>query len=296
MKSSAIIYFAISAIAFLALACTSNQSRSKEPLRHVIDYNDIEREYFVWLPKDFVIDQTYWALVAVHGGGSNGRTFWLASDLRYMADKMCLKAIIISPSFLKNDPNAQRFPVLGEGAFLKRMIEDAKEKYHLQPKILLAGYSRGAQFAHRFALGNPANVQACAPLSAGSWTTPDGRFLMFSLGEVNDPKSFLSLPTNSEGLPTSQKSLFDPRVANVAGRPAVQGAKEIPFLIMCGSMDERFEIAREFARSLKQLGYTVNTAWPRTMHGGRNKDEYRADFEKYSQVTIEFFLRVTKSN
>ena len=118
---------------------------------------------------------------------------------------------------------------------------------------------------------------------------------MFSLGEVKDPKSYLASPQNGEGLRASQKSLFDPRVAKVAGQPASSGAKAIPFLVMCGTLDERFEIAKEFASSLKRLGYTVNTAWPRTMHGGRKKDEYRAEFEKYSQVTVEFFLRVTES-
>jgi poly(3-hydroxybutyrate) depolymerase len=295
LKIVAVGYFGISAIASTSQTNTQNLRQSEEPIRNVFYYRGNEREYFVWLPQDFDVDHTYWALVAAHGGGSNGRNFWLTRDLRTASDKNGLKAIVISPSFLKEDPNSQRFPVLGEGAFLERMIEDVSAKYRLHPKILLTGYSRGAQFTHRFALWNPDYVQACAPLSAGSWTTPQGRFLMYSLGEVKDPKSYLAVPKNGENLPAALKSLFDPRVATVAGQPASSGAKRIPFLVMCGTMDERFEMAQEFAHSLKRLGYTVKTVWPKTMHGGRKKDEYRVEFEKYSQVTVEFFLRVTES-
>ena len=290
----ALFYLGISFIFLSAQTDTQTRSQPEEPIRYSFDYKGIEREYFVWLPKAFDVNQIYWGLVTVHGGGGNGQTFWLARDIRRVSDEMGLQAIIISPSFLKDDPNAQRFPILGEGAFLKHILDEIHSKYQLKSKILLTGYSRGAQFTHRFALWNPAIVQACTPLSAGSWTTPDGRLLMFSFGEVKNSESFLASPKNSEGLPGSQKSLFEYRVAKIAGRPASSGAKSIPFLVMCGILDERFEMAKKFARTLDSLGYTTKTAWPRTPHGGRKKDEYRAEFEKYSQVVVEFFLQVTK--
>ena len=290
----ALFYLGIWVIFLSAQTDTQTRSHPKEPIRYFLDYKGIEREYFVWLPKDFDLNQIYWGLVTVHGGGSNGQTFWLTKDMRRVADEMGLQAIIISPSFLKDDPNAQRFPILGEGAFLKHILDEIHSKYQLQPKILLTGYSRGAQFTHRFALWNPAIVQACAPLSAGSWTTPDGRLLLFSFGEVKNSESFLAAPKNGADLPESQKSLFEYRVAKVAGRPASFGAKNVPFLIMCGIMDERFKMAKEFARSLDSLGYTTKTAWPRTPHGGHKKDEFHAEFEKYSHVAVEFFLEVTR--
>jgi poly(3-hydroxybutyrate) depolymerase len=296
LKIFAIGYFGISVISVSAQTNTNTQtvSQHEEPVRYSFYYNGTEREYFVWLPKDFDADRIYWGLVTVHGGGSDGRTFWLTEQMRRAADEIGLHAIVISPSFLKDDPNAQRFPILGEGAFLEHILEDIHSMYQLKSKILLTGYSRGAQFTHRFALWNPTLVQACAPLSAGSWTTPDGRFLMFSLAEVENPESYLASPQNSEGLASSQKSLFDSRVAKVAGRPASSGAKSVPFLVMCGTIDERFDIAQKFASSLQRLGYITNTAWPKTPHGGRKKDEYRTEFEKYSQVTVGFFLRVTE--
>ncbi len=294
LKILAVGYLGFS-VSFLAPQTEpQTQSPPEQPIRYSIDFKGIEREYFVWLPKNFDVNHIYWGLVTVHGGGSNGQTFWLAKELRRVSDEMGLQAIIISPSFLKDDPNAQRFPILGEGAFLKYLLDEIHSKYQLQPKILLNGYSRGAQFTHRFALWNPDIVQACAPLSAGSWTTPDGRLLLFSVGEVKNPESFLASQLNSNGLPRSQMSLFEYRVAKVSGRPASAGATSVPFLIMCGILDERFEMAKKFARTLDSLGYTTKTAWPRTPHGGRNKEEYRAEFEKYSQVTVAFFLEITK--
>ena len=219
-KIFTVFYLGISVIFLSAQTDTQTQSQSEEPIRFSFDYKGIEREYFVWLPKNFDVNQIYWGLVVVHGGGGNGQTFWLTKYMRRVSDKMGLQAIIISPSFLKSDPNAQRFPILGEGEFLKHILDEIHSHYPLHPKILLTGYSRGAQFTHRFALWNPAIVQACAPLSAGSWTTPDGRFLMFSFGEVKNSESFLASLKNSVDLPASQKSLFEYRVAKVAGRPA----------------------------------------------------------------------------
>jgi hypothetical protein len=117
------------------------------------------------------------------------------------------------------------------------------------------------------------------------------------LGEVRDPESYLASPQNAEGLPSSQKEYFVSRVAKVAGRPASSGAKRIPFLIMCGTEDPRFEMAKEFATILKSLGYLVDTAWPRTPHWDNAKHgKIRDEFKKYSQVVTEFFLRATNAS
>jgi pimeloyl-ACP methyl ester carboxylesterase len=43
----------------------------------------------------------------------------------------------------------------------------------LAPRLLLYGFSRGAQMAHRFAMAYPAEVAGVAVLSAGSYTLPD---------------------------------------------------------------------------------------------------------------------------
>jgi hypothetical protein len=75
----ALFYLGIWVIFLSAQTDTQTRSHPKEPIRYFLDYKGIEREYFVWLPKDFDLNQIYWGLVTVHGGGSNGQTFWLSS-------------------------------------------------------------------------------------------------------------------------------------------------------------------------------------------------------------------------
>lgn len=174
------------------------------------------------------------------------------------------------------------------------VLQDTRARYALHPKILLTGYSRGGQFAHRFALLNPGLVEACAPLAAGSWTTPYGRFLLPGIGEVLDPETFLSTPENDEGLSASQENFFDAQAAKVAGFPAEPGTKAVPFLVMCGTMDDRFEVAQDFARILKTQGYTVETAWPNTGHGVKSASE-PAESLRYAQETVSFFLGITET-
>ncbi len=267
----------------------------ENPIRYAINFKGVEREYFVRLPKDFDRSQKYWGLVVNHGGGGNAKNFWLAPEIQRLADEAGLRAIVISPSFNLKDPNAQRFPILGEGEYLRRVLEDVRGNYKLYPKILITGYSRGGQFTHRFALGNPALVHACAPISPGSWTTPDGGLLISPIGEVEDPVAYLSSADNAKDLPENSRNLFEPRVAKVAGRPAASGAKDIPFLIMCGTEDPRLETCKAFYETMKRSGYSVTSLWPRTPHGGRNNKEYRSEFMKYPKAAVDFFLRATSS-
>jgi predicted esterase len=287
-------------MAGLFFACELRaQEGSEEPIRSTLVYQGAEREYFVRLPRDFDGEKLYWLLVAVHGGGGNGRTFFMAESIRTSADSLGLEAIIVSPSFSNEDFNASRFPTLGEGAFLQQVLEQLRGEYRLRPKVLLTGYSRGGQFSHRFALLNPTQVEACAPFAPGTWTTPDGRLLVQSFGEVPDPASFLASPADAKAVPDRLRNLFEPRVAEAAGLQAKAGANGIPFLVMCGTLDPRLDIAKEFARDLKKEGFAVETEWPRTPHRCRDddrecRDEYKTEFERYSRAAVEFFLSVTE--
>jgi predicted esterase len=287
-----VIYFCL--LAVLSSAQKLLKASTEEPICKSFTFMDSEREYFIWLPKNFDPSKTYWPLVVVHGGGqiNNGLTFWMTPPIRSIADKLGLPAIVISPSFNLKDPVAQQYPAGVEGQFLKAVLKQVHKTYNLYPRILLTGYSRGAQFSHRFALWNPDLVEACAPFAAGAWTTPDGRLLTYSLGEIKNPKQFLTSQQADEGIP---QSLKDPRVAEFAGDKAAPGAERIPFLVMCGSLDKRFRIAKGFAKSIRQVGYKVETEWPRTPHVGRDKEKYRTEFDKYPRGAVEFFLRVTET-
>jgi len=292
-KSIACMFVGAGILIAVLFARAEAQTEIAKPLRRSIEFAGFEREYYVRLPVDYVPERTYWLLVTVHGGGGNGQSHFLAKGIRRMADEMGLDAIVVSPSFSNKDSQASRFPALGEGNFLLTVLEDAHRQYQLQTKILLTGYSRGGQFSHRFAFNHPELVEAVAPFAAGTWTTPDGRLLIETLGEVDTPSSFLSNPENASLAPERLKDLFRPRVAEVAGIPARPQAKCIPFLVMCGSLDTRFEIAQLFVRSLKVAGYRVETEWPRTPHGSRDKEEFNTEFEKYSRKAVEFFMRIT---
>lgn len=254
--------------------------------------NGVDREYFVRLPKDYDSSQTYWGLVAFHGGGGNGRTHWLVRDMHTAAAKIGLPVIVISPTGSRTDPNEQRFPSLGDGPYLRMALAHVKKRHRLHPKILLTGYSRGAQFAHRFALQNPALVHACAPLAAGSWTSPDGSFQMYSTPDkIMNAAAFLGDAKNAKDMPERQQELFVPLVAEAAGRRAAKGAESIHFLVMCGSEDVRLPSSKAFAKSLRTEGYQVETGWLKTPHGGRDRKKYAGEFQKYSETATDFFRR-----
>jgi pimeloyl-ACP methyl ester carboxylesterase len=269
------------------------KTKLDNPIRRTFKLGGVEREYFIRLPRTFDSRKTYWPLVSVHGGGGNGRNHFLSIAIREKADRLGLDAIVVSPSFSNSDFEASRFPVLGEDLFLKKVLEHMREDYLLRSKMLLTGYSRGGQFSHRFAFGDPDLVEAVASFSAGTWTTPDGRMLIHTYGEVKEPKGFLSEAGNASLVPESFKNMFSLRVANVAGDRPKSAASNIPFLVMCGSLDERFEISKAFALSLIDAGFEVEAGWPRTAHGGREQEGFIAEFEKYSSRAVEFFKRVT---
>jgi glycerophosphoryl diester phosphodiesterase/poly(3-hydroxybutyrate) depolymerase len=270
-----------------------NQANGEDPIRLTLNFNGKKREYFVRLPLDFDSQKTYWPLVSVHGGNGNGRTHFLAKATRQEANRQGLEAIVISPSFSNEDFQASRFPDLGEGAFLEAVLDDVRSKYQLHEEILITGYSRGGQFSHRFALRYPDGVAAAAPCASGTWTTPDGRLLIEAVGEISDAKSYLTGTADLSQVPERLHAMFNQRVANAAGLKASKDSKAIPFLVMCGSLDTRWDIARTFAESLRSQGYDVETSWPRTPHGGRSKQEFQWEFEKYSREVVRFFKRVT---
>jgi pimeloyl-ACP methyl ester carboxylesterase len=230
-------------------------------------------------------------------GAVNGRNNFLANGILRAAPAAGLEVVVVSPSSPDEDLNAIRFPTLGEGEFLAEIIKAMRADYRLKPKILLAGYSRGAQFAHRFAFAYPEVVEAVAPLASGTWTTPDGRFFVEELGEMRTPHTFLAKRENAAAVPARLRDLFEPRVAAVAAAKAKAGSKGIPFLVMCGTLDPRLPIAKEFVLSLEALGYRVEVEWPRTPHMCRANScpaEEETEFQKYSRRTVEFFGRVSR--
>lgn len=262
------------------------------PERRTVTVRGVEREYFVRLPPKFVRDKPHWLLVVM--GAVNGENYGLAARMAGVAAETGFEAIVVVPSSPDADLNAIRFPALGEGQFLEAIVTAMRADYPLKPRILLTGYSRGAQFAHRFALAHPELVEAVAPLASGTWTTPDGRFLVEELGEMPAPQTFLARAENAAKVPERLRNLFEPRVAAVAGAKAAPASRRIPFLVMCGTLDPRLPIAKAFAASLEAQGYHVETDWPRTPHLCPCPPDQQAEYQKYSRKTVEFFQRVSR--
>jgi len=83
-----------------------------------------------------------------------------------------------------------------------------RRRFPLRSMILLTGYSRGGQFAHRFALAHPSQVEAVGPFASGTWTTPGGRFLVEGLDEVRNAWEFFSNEGNASAVPGRLRDLF----------------------------------------------------------------------------------------
>jgi len=291
------------AIVMLLGVATPHQRPAQSPqfpelLRRTLNFHGASREYFLHLPAGADTSTPSWGLVVVHGAGNDGRVPFPNAAMARFVTESNLNAIVISPSFSNEDNNASRFPSLGEGEFLDEVLADVRRSYRLNPQIFLTGYSRGGQFSHRYALAHPERVAAVAPMASGTWTTPDGRFFVEDIGEVTNVRAFVADSTMASRVAANLRDLFDARIVQAASLKAAAGARRVPFLVMCGTLDPRLRIAQEFARSLQSLGYQVSTEWPRTPHGCEDAacwQANRAEFEKYLRRTVEFFRRVAET-
>jgi predicted esterase len=233
-----------------------------------------DRHYLVYLPRHYDPEKTYWPLVQAKRR-QNRFESKQSLIMKEEIDRAGFDAILIVP-ILGTTDSIPAFPSLGEGAFLKHVMKDARTKFRLHDKIFLTGYSGGAQFTHRFAFQNPGLVKAVAPSAPRSWTTPDGRYLEF-------------------GLESGQESMLDligESVTKPARLKAKSGAESIQFLVMCGKDDPRLETCREFAQILQEQGYQVETNWPKNVGHGAGPNAPKEEIRKFSTLPVEFFQRV----
>ncbi len=151
------------------------------------------REYFVYTPSSIDPDKTYWLVVGVHGYKKNGKG---AGGFANWADKH--DCIVVGPSF----PNEGYQGLLHQSdEQLIAIARDLSKTYKLHPKLFIAGFSGGSQYAHRFMLKHPQVVAGCAAHSGGSWETgspipPPARSIPFvmSCGENDTAKSVPDAP------------------------------------------------------------------------------------------------------
>ena len=123
-----------------------------EPFRQTVMSDGEEREYFVRLPANFDPTKQYWLLAVIHGGRGNGRQEHLGRYWPGVQEKG-LNAILVTSSMRSPESGGSfAFPSQGEGRILVKMIEKLRATYQLRPRILLAGFSGGGNFVHRYPL------------------------------------------------------------------------------------------------------------------------------------------------
>ncbi len=130
-------------------------------------------DYFLYIPIHAANRGPLQILVTVHGMGGDGANF--CQNLINRAEQNGW--VIVAPTFQYQDYKNQDLVVQDDTRMLPRLrqiIDDlpAKTGLRYQDKVLLYGFSRGAQIVHRFTEFYPDKVLATALFSAGSYTMP----------------------------------------------------------------------------------------------------------------------------
>jgi pimeloyl-ACP methyl ester carboxylesterase len=139
--------------------------------------------------------------------------------------------IVVGPTFPEG---YQGLGAAAEGQLL-RLVAELRRRFRLRERLFVAGFSGGAQFAHRFALKNPAQVIGCAAHSGGTWATGD------MPGDI---------------IPSEDAPRLAPFVISCGERDTDRSAPSVPL--------NRLDFARKFEREvLRKGGYLYKAAYIR---------------------------------
>jgi acetyl esterase/lipase len=131
-------------------------------------------KYFLYVPPNLPSAAPARLLLALHGIGGNGPD--MAKPFVTLAQEHGW--ILAAPTFAYGDwqnPAAVRGEDVRLGRQLMSLLDDVawQSGHSLRSRVFVAGFSRGAQLADRFALFHPELVAAVASLSAGTYTLPE---------------------------------------------------------------------------------------------------------------------------
>lgn len=181
-------------------------------------------DLFIYVPKSAAAGRPLTVLVTLHGMGGEGRAFCQG----LIAEAERNGWLLVAPTFRYHgnwrDPVALVRDDVAVLARLRQALDElpARTGLPVRPRVLLYGFSRGAQIAHRFALAYPERVLGVAAMSAGTYTLP--------AAEVTRDGARRPLP-----LPYGTADL-----AQQLGRPIDRGAwKGVSFWIGIGAADNR---------------------------------------------------------
>jgi pimeloyl-ACP methyl ester carboxylesterase len=196
--------------------------------------------------------------------GGGGEDF--AADLKVAADQHGW--VLVAPTIAYGDwtdPTqvAREDAMLIE--WLATYLQQLPEQTGLQidPGVLVLGFSRGAQLAHRFAEAYPRRVRCVAALSAGTYTMPqvraaDGTVLSFPFG-VGDFPSSVGRPFQPEQLRSVR---FWVGVGGVDTNP-----DDVPRQWDAYEGDDRLDRAQAFVAALSAIDVSARlTVFPDAPH------------------------------
>lgn len=181
-------------------------------------------DLFIYVPKSAAAGRPLTVLVTLHGMGGEGRAFCQG----LIAEAERNGWLLVAPTFRYHgnwrDPVALVRDDVAVLARLRQALDElpARTGLPVRPRVLLYGFSRGAQIAHRFALAYPERVLGVAAMSAGTYTLPAAEV---TRDGVRRP---LPLPYGTADL------------AQQLDRPIDRGAwKSVSFWIGIGAADNR---------------------------------------------------------
>jgi poly(3-hydroxybutyrate) depolymerase len=224
-------------------------------------------DYFLYIPTNAAARGPLQVLVTVHGMGGNGSAF--CQNLIARAEQNGW--IIVSPTFNYQDYKNTDSVVQDDTHMLphlKQIIDNlpAKTGLPIRDKVLLYGFSRGAQMVHRFAEFYPNETLAVALFSAGSYTLPETTI------NVNGAQTTLDFPFGVADIQKYTNTPFD-----------AAAFRQVPFFLGVGGADSnagdtprawdpyigttRIARAQSFEQALTSLGLDSSlTVFPNVPH------------------------------
>ena len=125
--------------------------------KQTLKWQEIERSYLYYLPKDAHSSESFPILLSLHGGGGKAEDIIKVTHGRFneLADEK--RFIVVYPNAINKNWNDGRFasPKPGQKdtddvGFIKAIIEDLKSKYNIdQKKIYASGISNGGFMTSR---------------------------------------------------------------------------------------------------------------------------------------------------
>ncbi|MGI8687288.1 MAG: hypothetical protein ACR2M3_01800 [Thermomicrobiales bacterium] len=224
-------------------------------------------DFFLYIPTNAAARGPLQVLVTVHGMGWNGTSFCQNLINRAEQDGW----ILVSPTFHYRDNFNPAMVLQDDTELLPRLaqyIDDlpAKTGLPIRDKVLLYGFSRGAQIVHRFAEFYPDRTLAVALFAAGTYTLPVPTM------NVNGTPTTLNLPYGVADLQQYTDAPFD-----------AAAFRRVPFFIGVGGADDhagdappawdayngvtRLARSENFARTLQNFGLNASlTVYPGVGH------------------------------